>query len=172
MKKIISFGLVLSFLSVGFCLAQEVKEYTLSNPRLTPESAFYFLKSWWEGIRMFFTFRATSKAKLHLDYAEERLAELNKLIERKNYQYLERLQERYNYHLNKTEEIIDSLEKEGKDVFDLVQKLEEHTIRHQAVLLRVLEKVPSQAKEAIQRALEKSKQGQERAIQAIQKRKK
>ncbi len=170
MKKIIASALILGILAPGVCLA--VEEHSLHNPSLTPDSAFYFLKGWWEGIRMFFTFRATSKAKLHLDYAEERLAEMNKLAEQNKNDYMNQLQGNYNYHLGKAEEIIDNLEKDGKDVSELVQKLAEHTIRHQAVLLRVLEKVPEQAKDAIQKALEKSKQGQEKAAQMVQKKKK
>ena len=56
----------------------EVKE-----PRLLPDSPFYFVKNWWRGLRLAFTFDPVKKAQLRDKFANEKLLEVKKLIEKK-----------------------------------------------------------------------------------------
>jgi hypothetical protein len=52
----------------------------LPDPGATPDSSFYFLKTWREQIQLFFTFDADKKAKQYLHLAEVRLAEYQKML--------------------------------------------------------------------------------------------
>ncbi len=57
------------------------------------------------------------------------------------------------------QEYLDKAAAQGKDVTAVVARLAANSARQQAVLAKVLEKVPEQAKAAIQRAMEVSKRG-------------
>ena len=53
---------------------------TAGTPGLLPGDFFYFLDNWGETIRTFFTFDPIAKAKLHLEYAKERAAEISAVL--------------------------------------------------------------------------------------------
>ena len=55
----------------------------ISEPRLLPDSPFYFLKNWGRNIQSFFTFNPVKKAELKLKFANEKLIEVKKLVEEK-----------------------------------------------------------------------------------------
>lgn len=52
-----------------------------ADPGLAPGDFFYFLDQWGEGMRSFFAFSAEQKAKLAMEYAEERVAEIHAVID-------------------------------------------------------------------------------------------
>jgi hypothetical protein len=56
---------------------------TLPDAGLVPGDFFYFLDRWGEDIDSFFTFKAQSRAKLALDHAKERAAELDTVLKTK-----------------------------------------------------------------------------------------
>jgi hypothetical protein len=56
---------------------------------------------------------------------------------------------------------------DGKDTDAVLQKIADATTKHQAVLAEVLSKVPEQAKEAIQKAIENSQKGHDSALEAV-----
>lgn len=53
---------------------------TLGNPGLTPGDFLYFLDQWGEGLRTFFTLSAEGKARLALEHAQERAAEVQEVV--------------------------------------------------------------------------------------------
>ena len=79
-------------------LAQEVE---LPSPGLTPDSPFYFLKSWEEKIQLFFTFGAENKAKQYLHLSEVRLAEYKKMIEKGKTEIAEKTLDKYQKQLDR-----------------------------------------------------------------------
>ena len=52
------------------------------NPRILPDSPFYFAKNIGRGIQSFFTFNPVSKAELKLKFASEKLIEAKKMAEK------------------------------------------------------------------------------------------
>ena len=76
MKKIIFSLIVLSFLIGG--LSVLAQDNDLPSSGLTPDSPFYFFKSWKESIQTLFTFGEENKAKQFLHLSEVRLAEYQK----------------------------------------------------------------------------------------------
>ncbi len=58
-----------------------IAQSSFSNAGVLPGSPFYFMKRWGEDLQLAFTFNDTDRAKLRLERAQTRLAELKKLIE-------------------------------------------------------------------------------------------
>lgn len=72
--------LALSFCFGGTAYAQE--EEVLPDPGITPDSPFYFADKWSKQLALMFTFKAENKVQKALQYAEERLAEVDTMITR------------------------------------------------------------------------------------------
>lgn len=70
--------LVLPILAFG-----QTATTTLPNPGLTPDSPFYFLNRVGEALQEFFTFNPEAKARLELQFAAERIAEIKAILEAK-----------------------------------------------------------------------------------------
>jgi len=66
----------------GVALAQS-EPVQLPSAGLTPESSFYFLDRLGENLRQFFAFSSEAKAKLQIEFAGERIAEIKVIIEKK-----------------------------------------------------------------------------------------
>ncbi len=164
MKKVILSLIILSFLIAG---CRVLAEETLPDPGTTPDSTFYFLKSWKESIQTFFTFGAENKAKQFMHLAEVRLAEYQKMIEKEKIEIAEKTLTKYEQQLNHALEKAEEAKEKGKDVEKLKEAISEKIIKHQEVLIEVLNKVPEEAKKGIENAIEMSQKGFENAIQAV-----
>ncbi len=138
---------------------------------LTPNSAFYFFDGIGEWISLKLTFNSVKKVEKKLLYAGERLAELKGLEQTGDVtkEKTEKIKNSYEKLSQDISDDVDKMKGEGKDVAELVKKIEAIAARQTAVLIEVIEKAPEQAKEALEHALEVSKRGHERAIEAIEK---
>ncbi len=160
-KKIILSLLIFSFL--GIVQAQA----NLPEPGMLPGHALYFLKSWTENIGTAFTFGEANKAERFFNLAEKRLAEVKALTEQERTELAERGMERYEEQMQLALQRAEQAKEKGISVDKVLSRVSEATLRHQGVLADVYEKVPEQAKEAIERAIQASRQGHEQALQAI-----
>lgn len=160
--------LLLSILSI-FLFSGLVNAETndLPEPGMLPDSPFYFLKSFFEEIGVFLTFNQTNKTERLLRLAETRLAEANVLAEKGKSELAEKSIHRHQERINQALDRVEQAKAKGMNVDDVLTRVSEATNRHQEVLMRVYEKVPEQAKPAIERAMEQSMQGQEKALEAI-----
>jgi len=155
MQKILFSILLLSFLTIGTSVfAQD--SVSLPDSGLTPDSNFYFLKSWKESIQTFFTFGAENKAKQFLHLSEVRLAEYLKMAEKgdpstssgqKKLEIAEKTLEKYEKQLGQ------ALEKTKEKT-----AINEKILKHQEVLKNALEKAPENTKSEIEKAIEVSKE--------------
>jgi len=159
MKKLL---VLLSFLFV-FALAPSVFAQTtdtdLPNPGLLPDSPIYFLKPLSEKVRGLFIFGQDSKALYALTLADKRLSEAKALSDKGKDDLAADTAEQAGKENENAQEHLAKAEIEGKDVTAVVERLAANSVRQQIVLAKVLEKVPQQAKAAIQRAMEMSKRG-------------
>ena len=162
-KKIFILGTFL-FLFAGVTLAQDE---TLSDPGLTPDNPFYFLEIIAEKIGNLFTFGDEAKAERMLALMEERMAEAHKMLEEGKTEHAQKAFKRYQTHLQECEKRLEKMEKEGKSIDDVSKKVATATEKHIAVLERVYERVPDQAKDAILHAMDVSLTGQEKALFAL-----
>lgn len=167
MKKTIISTLILSLLFVTVVLAQDIA--TLPSAGMTPDNPFYFLDVWGEKIGLFFAFSHEGKIGKALTYSEEKLAEASVLVEKGKSGALPKATGLYERYVTLANEETDDLGKEGKSTEDVSTKVAEATSKHLSVLEGVLDKVPEQAKAAIEKAMTVSMNGHNRALAALAK---
>lgn len=158
MKKL----LVLLSLLFIFTLAPSVFAQTdteLPSPGLLPDSPMYFLKPLSEKVRGLFVFGEDSKALYSLTLADKRLSEAKALSDKGKNDLASTTAEQAGIENENAQEHLAKAGTEGKDVTAIVERLTVNSAKQQAVLAKVLEKAPEQAKAAIQRAMEMSKRG-------------
>lgn len=179
MKKLISILIIGSlFLAGAHALAQSA---SLPDPGVTPDSPFYFLKTWKEQVQLFFTFNAEKKVQQFLHLADVRMAEYQKMLEKGKTEIAQKTLEKYQKQLDralqKAEELkakkdarkekSDQIEKETSTTTPKIKELNE---RHIQILQKNLEKVPEAARESLRRALENSTKLKERIQEKLDKR--
>jgi hypothetical protein len=153
MKKLLFSLVILSFLISGFVLAQQNE---LPSAGITPDSPFYFLKTWKETIQTFFTFGAENKAEQYMHLANVRLAEYQKMIENGKTDIAQKTLNKYQKQLDQATQIIQNLQEKGNDVGEISQKAQDAVLKHIEVLQENLQNVPEAAKKGLQKAIENS----------------
>jgi len=78
-----TFALVALFAFASGTAFAQSPQVALPLAGLTPESSFYFLDRLGENLRQFFTFNPEAKAKLQIEFAGERIAEIKVMVEKK-----------------------------------------------------------------------------------------
>lgn len=128
----------------------------VSNIGLTPDSPFYFLKTWKESIQIFFTFGEENKVKQYLHLAEVRLAEYQKMIEKGKNEIAQKTLEKYEKQLNRAMVKMEDIKSKSKDIKNLSEQINRITAKHTETLQNNLQKVSESAKNGIENAIEKS----------------
>ncbi|MFH1162387.1 MAG: DUF5667 domain-containing protein [Candidatus Jorgensenbacteria bacterium] len=163
MKKS-SFVTILLFLVVVFALP--VSASAAANAGVKPGSFFYFFDTTFERVSLFFTFSPEKKAQKALEYADERLAEAEALAEEKDTSAVKTAVAGYEnniaYATEESKQIKNKEKAEG-----LLASITDNTSKHQEILSDVLSRVPDEAKEAITKAIEASRKGQDEATKQI-----
>ncbi|MDP3726182.1 MAG: DUF5667 domain-containing protein [bacterium] len=133
---------------------------------IKPSSALYFLDVAFEKVELFFTFNPEATATKALEYADERLAEIQITGEEKDSNAVKAAIANYEGNIalavEKTKEVTDKEKAE-----ELLISIANNASKHQEILAAVLVKVPEEAKEAIAQAIEASKKSNEGATKQI-----
>ena len=118
--------LVISLLSLNSAFA-ETPQTTLPSAGLTPASPFYFLDRLGENLWQFFTFNPEAKAKLQIEFAGERIAEINVMANRKQPQTkgIEKAKALLLSNVAYAAEIVNQEKASGKDVATLAKNLDD-----------------------------------------------
>jgi len=141
---------------------------SLPTPGLTPDSPFYFLDKWGEGFGRFFAFGREAKAAKQTEHAEERLAEAQVMADEGKDEEAQEAVDAYGSLISDAAANLAAAAQSGEDVdAALANLVTKATSIHLTVLADVYEKVPEQAKPAIERAMTQSAQGQEAALNAL-----
>lgn len=164
LKKLLLVPLLVIFLFAGVAQAQT---NDLPDPGMLPGNPFYFLKNWTENIGTFFTFGDVAKAERFLNLSEKRLAEADALVAKGKPEVAEKAVGRYQEQLNSALLKAEKAKAKGLDTDEVLAKVAEATLKHQAVLADVYEKVPEQAKSAIEQAMQAGIRGHEEALKAV-----
>lgn len=171
-KKLFIF--IFSLLLVGLVGATPVNAQTeaeLPSPGLTPDSPFYFLEIFFEGVGTFFTFGDVAKAERYANLAAERVAEAKAVVDKGKPEVAEKALTRYQEQLEKSLAKADQAQAKGKSVSAVTEIVSQATAKHLTVLEELLERVPEQAKPAILQAREVSITGQVKALENLSKEK-
>lgn len=150
-----------------FVGAASAQNNSLPDPGMLPSNPFYFIKGWSEAIGTFLTFDEVNKVERFLNLSETRLAEANALLEENEVDLADEAIERYQVQLNQALAQAEQARMSGLDTDDVLAKVSEATLRHQEVLADVYNKVPDQAKPAIERAMQAGMRGYEESLEAI-----
>ncbi|MDI6821121.1 MAG: DUF5667 domain-containing protein [Patescibacteria group bacterium] len=167
-KSLITFLVVFIFVFSNSVFA--AVNVSLLDSSLTPDSPFYFLKTWKEEIQLFFTFDAEQKARQYLHLADVRFVEYQKMIEKGKQEIADKTLQKYEDQLNRALEKAKELKDKGKDIVGFTKNIEETTVKHLQVLQENLAKVPEAAKQGLERAIEASQKGIEQIKGKIEKR--
>ena len=131
----------------------------VSDPTLLPDSHFYFLKNWWRGIRLFFTFNPIKKIELENKFANEKLIEAKKLAQKtKNSAIIDKAIKNYEESVNKIKKQTEKIKERkinSQEVNKFLNKFTRQQILHQEILDRLEKKVPPAAFQKIREAREK-----------------
>ena len=116
---------LISLLFIPFLVFAQSSQTTLPGAGLTPESAFYFLDRLGENLRQFFTFNPEAKAKLQIEFAGERIAEIKVMVEEKgvNAKGLAVAESLLQANVAYAAEIVSEEKTSGKDVSALAKTL-------------------------------------------------
>lgn len=132
----------------------------------TPGSFWYGITTTFENINLFFTFNAEKKAEQALSYAERRLEQATSAAESENIEAVETALTDYETKINLASESSKKI-RNSERAEKLLTSIADNTTKHQEVLSEVLEKVPEEARQAISKAIEVSRRGQEEATRQI-----
>lgn len=160
--------LIASVFLLSFGAGVLAQETELPDPGLTPDSPFYFLERIAEGIGTFFTFGDIKKAERYTALATERLAEASAMEEVGKLKLVEKMLERYGNQLEKALSRAERADTKGEDTKELAKIVTENTYKHLIVLNKVLERVPEEAKPAIEQAMVVSVKGHEKAVEVLE----
>jgi spore coat protein CotF len=155
-KAIVLCALVLTMAPV---YAQEAG---LPDPGVKPDSILYGLDRAIERIELALARGHANKAEVHLNHAQERLAEVKALVEENKIEDVEDTLEDYQEEMEEASNEINEAQGIGQNVSALVKEINESIDKHVAILQLVVDKVPEQAKEAIQRNIDRAIANNER----------
>jgi hypothetical protein len=132
------------------------QEADLPDPGVTPGSVLYGLDKALERIELALSRGSERKAQVHLKHANERLAEIKVLSEEGDTTHIDEAEEGFEADIENAAAEIENAKGIGANVSALVKEVEYSWDKHVMVLTLVLEKVPDQAKEAIQRNIDRA----------------
>ena len=169
---LLSFALLFAF---GFVIAQEEviemvaldedvqpEDLEVSEPRLLPDSPFYFLKNWGREIRCFFAFNPIARAELRAKFSNEKLMELKKMVaEKKDPEALKKATENYQQEIEKIKEHVEKIREKARENPRVESSLDKF-IHQQTLHLKLLDRLETQVPPA---AFEKIKEARERHLE-------
>ena len=106
-------------------------------------------------------------AEIHFRIAEQRLLKAQEKAHENESEVVEGLVADYEERINKSSEIVEAAKALGKDTTDIEQIVAEATYKHIEVLSDIYERVPEQARLAIEKSLNVSLTGWETAVEAL-----
>jgi len=150
----------------GLALAQDApadvtsQDLGISEQTLLPDSPFYFLKEWKRGIQSFFAFGRLKKTELEQQFANERLIEIQKLVDEGNVdaKILEKATEKYEKTMEKIKERADKIKEnaeQDENVNKFLEKFTNQQVLHERILQKLEERVPEEVLEKIKEARER-----------------
>lgn len=163
MKKLAKIGLIAVLISIS------APTFAQDNVGLLPTNPFYFLKEWGRSFRKAITASPVKKAALQLQVLDEKIAELNKLVEilPKNINGITRAINNYADQMSRLQENFEALKETSvnPNVDRLLDDLVQRSLKHEQLFNELNLKVA--ASEVLQSRLEEARQALSKTIAAI-----
>lgn len=111
----------------------------VADAGLVPGNFFYFLDRWTEALNMAFTFNKEKKARKHLEYAKERVAEMSEVLKKPDAKLedVASAKENFDAQVAAAASLVKSEKESGVDVADLARELDDELISSQDALKSV-----------------------------------
>ncbi|MDX1607725.1 MAG: DUF5667 domain-containing protein [Candidatus Spechtbacterales bacterium] len=175
MKKLIILPLLAIFLMGGSAFAQSTSgdvqgsaEVNLPDPGITPDSAFYFVDSFFDAMKVFFAFSAEAKANAYLDIAAEKTAEAKAMAEQESEEAFEKARAKYETNIEKAEAKMEEIKAKNETRAEVVaERIATVTQTHVDVLVRVSANLPEAASGGINTAIEASREARQRTVDRL-----
>ena len=119
-----------------------------------------------EDLQLALTTSNLEKAKLHIEYAEERLEEAKNVVEREEIDYVKDVMSDYEAEITRAKEEIEIAKEREEDIVPTLEILSESTAKHTAILENMAMKTP-EIEKVIQPALNVSEEGHNVAVAEI-----
>lgn len=132
---------------------EEVDEEPLPDPGITPDSPFYFLDDAWKSLRLTFTRSADKKAELRLEFANEKLAELEQMVVEGKDQAVAAATARYEENLAAARERLESAELTDEQMARLEERIASATERHE----RKIEQIENRAEQRLEHLVDRAR---------------
>ena len=143
-----AFALVALFAFASGTAFAQSSQVALPSAGLTPESSLYFLDRLGENLRQFFTFNPEAKAKLQIEFAGERIAEIKIMVEKKgvNAKGLAIAESLLQANVAYAAEIVSEEKISGKDVATLAKTLNDEFDARDKLLKQTFKDAKAQLK--------------------------
>ncbi len=156
---------IITILAITFCFggvayAQE-SEATLPDPGTTPDSPFYFMDKWGKQISLAFTFNAGEKAQKALSYADERMAEINAMMNQNKIKAANQAANEYQYCLEIATKNMEQARLKGTNVSEEVALMAE---KHLGYLIDSADNATEEARMLMTQTRERAMICQESAL--------
>lgn len=117
------------------------QDLEIAEPKLLPDSPFYFVKNFWRETITFFTLNKVRKAELRLRFANERLIEAKKLAEKTGQdEIFQKTLEKYQQEMEKIKNRVKNFKEKAQDnpkIDSFLDKLIDRTMKHQRLMDRL-----------------------------------
>ena len=159
----IAIGLLLLLVLMPFASAKgEVSAGT------TPDSFLYSFDKAIERVGLALAAGKLKKAEKKLEIANERIAEMEKMIDKGNTKFNEELLAEYRLMLDQAEDDVLSAKDAGQNVAEGEKDIARATYNSVIVLERVLSKAPSEAQGGLKNAITQSTKNNQRALSRLE----
>lgn len=136
----------------------------VGEPRVLPDSPFYFVKNFLRGVRTTFTFNPVRKAELRLRFANEKLIEAKKLAEKTGKdEILEKTLEKYQKDIEKIKARVEKFKEKAKDnprLARFLDKFIDRSFKQQRLMDRLEKRLADKPE-----VLERIRKAKERSLQ-------
>lgn len=158
-KRQVAFQFALALLLLVI-LAVGTASVSLAARNAIPGDSLYPIKLAQESVRLAFSFTAAGDARLHAEFAQERLVEIQRLVLENRFEYLDQTAARYD---RQVAEMVASTRlaaaRGGSQALDLVENMEEVLTGQQLVLSTLEGRAPVEVQHDITQALATTIQG-------------
>lgn len=125
-----------------------------ASQKSIPGDALYGVKQATENVRVAVAISKQDKAKVHLDIAEEKVKEIEKLEEKGKTEKIVEAAQNLEESQDQALELTETIQSEGENVDELVELLEVQSNKQQVVITRVSPKLSVQVSESLLKSLE------------------
>jgi hypothetical protein len=144
--------------------ADTEKTETLPELGITPDSPFYFMDKWGKQIAMVFTFNAENKARKALQYADERMAEIEAMMNQSKVKEATEASNEYQYCIQSAVQQMEQAKSKGEAV---AEKMALMTEKHLETANRLSDNAAQDARALMTQTREQTKTCQESALANI-----